>query len=122
MLGYNEKVVRQQILKARKFPRKDLLNQGSKTKGGRGEKGNKLIFSFTYHPAYSNLNIFLSNINLLLIPDSQHRKFFVKCLLLVIKGGKALKICWLGQKFRWKKKQMGNLEVVRENVAKFSLF
>ena len=27
--GYNEKVVRQQILKARKFTRKDLLNQDS---------------------------------------------------------------------------------------------
>ena len=31
--GYNEKVVRQQILKARKFTTKDLLNQDSKTKG-----------------------------------------------------------------------------------------
>ena len=31
--GYHEKVVRQQILKARKFTRKDLLNQDSKTCG-----------------------------------------------------------------------------------------
>ena len=51
--GYNEKVVRQQILKARKFTRKDLLNQDSKTKGG-----NKLVFNFTYHPAIQNLNVF----------------------------------------------------------------
>ena len=51
--GYNEKVVRQQILKARIFTRNDLLNQDSKTKGR-----NKLVFNFTYHPAYSKLNIF----------------------------------------------------------------
>ena len=31
--GYNEKVVKLQILKARKFTREDLLNQDSKTKG-----------------------------------------------------------------------------------------
>ena len=31
--GYNEKVVKQQILKARNFTREDLLNQDSKTKG-----------------------------------------------------------------------------------------
>ena len=69
--GYNEKVVRQQILKARKFTRKDLLNQDSKTKGR-----NKLVFNFTYHPAYSKLKHILSNINLLLTPDAQHRKIF----------------------------------------------
>ena len=40
--GYNGKVVRQQTLKPRKFTRKDLLNQDSKTKGR-----NKLVFNFT---------------------------------------------------------------------------
>ena len=52
--GYNEKVVRQQILKARKFTREDLLNQDSKTKGR-----NKLVFNFTYYPAYSKLKHFI---------------------------------------------------------------
>ena len=52
--GYNEKVVRQQIFKPRKFNREDLLNQDSKTK-----VRNKLLSNFTYHPAYiRNLNIF----------------------------------------------------------------
>ena len=31
-MGLNEKVVRQQILKARKFTKKDLLKQDSKSK------------------------------------------------------------------------------------------
>ena len=32
-------------------------------------------------------------------------RFFLKCLLLVLRGIKVLKICWLGQKFLWKKKE-----------------
>ena len=56
--GYNKKVVIQQILKARKFARKDLLNQDSKTKGR-----NKLFFNFTYHSAKSKLKPILLNIN-----------------------------------------------------------
>ena len=86
--GYNEKVVRQQILKARKFTREDLLNQDSKTKGR-----NKLVFNFTYHPAYSKLKHILSNINLLLTPDAQHRKVFPEVPIVVSRGGKVLKIC-----------------------------
>ena len=68
---YNEKVVRQQILNTTKFTREDLLNQDSKTKGR-----SKLVFNFTYHPAYLKLKHILSNINLLLTPDAQHRKIF----------------------------------------------
>ena len=49
-------------------------------------------------------------------------RFFLKYLLSVLREEKVLKICWLGQKFQWKKKQMGNLVVVRENAAKFALF
>ena len=53
--------VRQQNLKAKKFTRKDLLNQDSKTKGR-----NKL----------AKLKHILSNINLLLTPDAQHHNVF----------------------------------------------
>ena len=104
-------------MKARKFTRKDLLHQDSKTKGR-----NKLAFNFTYHPAYSKLKHILSNINLLLTPDAQHHKVFPEVPIVDLREGKVLKICWLGQKFQWKKKQMGNLVVVRENTAKFALF
>ena len=40
-------------------------------------------------------------------------RFFLKCLLSVLTGEKALKICWLGQRFQWKKehgKSCGCLE------------
>ena len=97
--GYKKKVFRQQILKARKFSRKDLLNQDSKTKGR-----NKLVFNFTYHPAYSKPKHILLHINFLLTHDAQHGivMFFLKCLLLVLRGRKVLKICWLGQTFKRK--------------------
>ena len=84
--GYNEKVVRKQLLKARKFTRKDLLNQNSKTK-----RGNKFAFNFTYHPAYSKLKHILSDINLLLTPDPQHRKVFPEVPIVGLKRGKSLK-------------------------------
>ena len=73
-------------MKARKFTRKDLLNQDSKTKGR-----NKLVFNFAYHPAYSKLKHILSNINLLLTPDAQHRKVFPEVPIVGFKRGKSLK-------------------------------
>ena len=94
-----------------------MLNQDSKIKGR-----NKLVFNFTYHPAYSKLKNILSNINLLLTPDAQQRKIFPEVSIVGFKRGKVLKICWLVQKFQWKKKQMRNSVVVRENAAKFALF
>ena len=73
-------------MKARKFTRKDLLIQDSKTKGR-----NNLAFNFTYHPAYSKLKYILSNINLLLTPDAQHRKVFPEVPIVGFKRGKRLK-------------------------------
>ena len=32
-------------------------------------------------------------------------RFFLKCLLSALTGGKVLKICWLGQNFQWKEKE-----------------
>ena len=94
---YNEKVLRQQILKARKFTRNYLLNQGSKTKGRnkhklvfnftKGRNKHKLVFNFTYHPAYSKSEHILSNINLLFTPDAQHRKVFPEVSIVGFKVG-----------------------------------
>ena len=52
--GYSSKLVRNQVLKARKFSREDLLNS-TKTPQSR-----KLTINITYHPAFSKLkNILL---------------------------------------------------------------
>ena len=73
-------------MKSRRFTRKDLLNQDSKTKDR-----NKLVFNFTYHPAYSKLKNILSNIKLLLAPDAQHCKVFSKVPIVGFKRNKSLK-------------------------------
>ena len=70
-------------MKPKKFTRKDLLNQDSKTNGR-----NKLIFNFTYHSAYSKLKHVSKNINLLLTPDAQHRKVFPEVPIVGFKRGK----------------------------------
>ena len=31
-------------------------------------------------------------------------RLFLKCLLLILRGEKVLNICWLGQRFQWKKR------------------
>ena len=51
--GYNEKLVRQQILKAWKYKRTELLHS-------QREKvhKNKLVFNITYYPIFSKLKIF----------------------------------------------------------------
>ena len=74
-------------MKARKFTRRDLLNQDYKTKGR-----NKLVFNFTYHQAYSKLKHTLSNINLLLTSDAQHRQVFPEVPIVGVKRGNRKKI------------------------------
>ena len=62
--GYSDKLVRQQILKARKQKRKDLLNN---MKDKRNDY--KLVFNVTYHPNFSNLKDTMLFWHLLLTPD-----------------------------------------------------
>ena len=89
-------------MKARKFTRNDLLNQDSKTKGR-----NKLVFNLTYHPAYSKLKHILSNINLLLTPDAQHRKVFPEVPIVDFKRGKSLRDLLVRAKFSVEKETDG---------------
>jgi len=84
--GYNDKLVRSQVIKARKFKRKDLLNKEHK-----GSRDPKLVLNVTYHPAYAHLKSLLRNIHILLTPDAEHRKVFTDVPLIGFKRGKSLK-------------------------------
>ena len=59
--GYNEKLVRQQILKARKYRRKELLHSQREE-----VHINKLVLNITYFPIFSKLKNILFKIHLLL--------------------------------------------------------
>ena len=104
-------------MKERKFTRKDLLNQDSKS-----NRRNKLVFNFTYHPAYLKLKHILSNINLLLTPDAQLRKVFLEVPIAGFKRKKRLKDLLVRAKVpvEKKRKQIANLMAVRENAANFA--
>ena len=84
--GYRERMVREQILKARKFKRDDLLT------GSRGEKTPpRLVFNITYHPAFRGMKSVLSKIHLLLTPDQEHRNVFPDIPVVGFRRGKSLK-------------------------------
>ena len=57
--GYSDKLVRQEILKARKPKRDDLLFREQEDKKSRG---GKLVFNLTYHPALSRIKNILRDI------------------------------------------------------------
>ena len=84
--GYSDKLVRQQILKARKHKRKDLLNKPKITKNDR-----KLVLNITYNPAFSKLKSIMSKIHLLLTPDKEHQKVFNEIPIIGFRRSKSLK-------------------------------
>ena len=63
--GYSDKMVRSQILKARKYRRSDLLNKEKREVN----QNNKLFLNITYHPSFSRLKRTLNDIQILLTPD-----------------------------------------------------
>ena len=68
--GYSDKLVRGQILKARKFSRSEVLNK-RKSVGN----NNRFVFNITYHPVRSKLKNILSGIHLLLTTGKNMEKF-----------------------------------------------
>ena len=62
--------MREQILKARKFSRSEVLNK-RKSVGN----NNRFVFNITYHPVRSKLKNILSGIHLLLTPGKNMEKF-----------------------------------------------
>ena len=84
--GYNEKLVRQKILKARKYKRTELL-QSQRDEVHK----HKLVFNITYYLIFSKLKNISSKIYYLLTPDREHSKVFENVPIIGFKKGKRLK-------------------------------
>ena len=84
-MAKNEKFVRQQILKARKYRRTELLL------GKRDVHKNKLVFNITHYPIFSKLSSKISRIYLLSTPDGEHSNAFENVPLTSFKKGKSSK-------------------------------
>ena len=79
--------MRQQILKAQKYRRTELLHSQREE-----VHKNKFVFNITYYPIFSKLkkNI-LSKIHLLLTPDREHKKVFENIPIIGFKKGNSSK-------------------------------
>ena len=81
--GYNEKLVRKQILKAQNIGEQNFCREEVHK--------NKYVFNITYYPIFSKLKNILSKIHLLLTPDRENRKVFENAPTIRFKKGKSLK-------------------------------
>ena len=84
--GDNERVVSQEILKARKIPRNELLE-----KERNHPEENKLTFNITYYPGFPNTKTILEKLQILLAPDKEHQKVFPNVSIVGFRNGKSLK-------------------------------
>ena len=84
--GYNGKMIRKQILRAREHSRKDLLErEKAKTSEPR------LTFNITYYPVFQNIRNILQELHLLLAPDKEHKRVFPDVPVVGFRNGKSLK-------------------------------
>ena len=72
---YSTKLVREQVLRVENSPEMNRLIEKKREKDKM-----PITFNVTYHPAFSEMKSILSNIHLLLTPDSKHLKVFYKKL------------------------------------------
>ena len=84
--GYSEKMVREQILRARKESRDSLLERSNSR-----TQETKLTFNITYYPAYQNIRNVLQELHILLAPDKEHQKVFPTVPIVGFRNGKSLK-------------------------------
>ena len=87
--GYNEKMIRKQILSAREHFRNDLLEKEKQQLSER-----KLTFNITYYPVFRNVWSMMEELHILLLtPNKGHMKVFPDVPVVGFRNGKGLKDC-----------------------------
>ena len=84
--GYSSKLVRKEILRARKIPRHELLD---KKKNQRNDS--KLTFNVMYYPVFRHLKSQLKELHVILACDEDHKKVFPEEPIIAFKHNKNLK-------------------------------
>ena len=84
--GYSDKLVRKQILKARKFSRAELLHSRRKK-----ENEDKLVLHIAFHPSLAQLRVIMTSIQVLLTLDNEHNKVFRDVPITEFRRAKSLK-------------------------------
>ena len=84
--GYSSKLVRKEILRARKISRNELLDK-EKSQGN----VSKLTFNVTYYPVFRHLKSQLKELHVILACDEDHKKVFPEVPIIGFKNNKNLK-------------------------------
>ena len=84
--GYNEKMIRKQILSAREHSRNDLLEKEKQQLSER-----KSAFNITYYPVFRNVRGIMEELHILLTPSKEHKKVLPDVPALGYRNGKSLK-------------------------------
>ena len=84
--GYNEKMVRNQILRAREHSRNDLLEREKQQMSEQ-----KLTFNITYYPAFQNVRAIMEELCILLTPNKENKKVFPNVPVIGFRNGKSMK-------------------------------
>ena len=84
--GYNQKMVRDQILRARKKSRDNILDNAFPKK-----TEEKLTFNITYYPVFRNVKNILEELHILLTPNKEHKRVFPNVPVVGFRNGKSLK-------------------------------
>ena len=84
--GYKDKMIRNQISRARKHSRYDLLER---EKPQMSEQ--KLTFNNTYYPAFQNVRTTMEELHILLTPNKEHKKSFSNVPVIGFRNAKSLK-------------------------------
>ena len=84
--GYSSKLVRKEILRARKISRNELLDK-EKSQGN----DSKLALNVTYYPVFRHLKSQLKELHVILACDEDHKKVFPEVPIIDFKNNKNLK-------------------------------
>ena len=76
--GYSSKLVRKEILRARKIPRNELLDKERSR-----ANDSKLTFHVTYYPVFRHLKSQWKELHVIIACDEDHKNYFLKYQLLV---------------------------------------
>ena len=84
--GYNERLVRTQILKVRSESRDSLLERGN-TRTSESE----LTFNIAYYPVFQNVRSIMQELQILLAPIKERKNIFTEDPIVGFRNGKSLK-------------------------------
>ena len=84
--GYNEKMIRNQVLRAQEHSRNDLLEREKPQMSQQ-----KLTFNINIYPAFQNVRTIMEELHISLFPNKENKKVFPNVPVIGFRNGKSMK-------------------------------